>query len=763
MARRDHLELWLVESPAKGRTIQKLLRQHGVGVTVIATKGHLQDLATRDDGIQTVTRGQLPVYVTLPHQHSTVREIRAATRRLRDQGGGGGRVLLATDHDREGESIAEQLARVTRCCTTTSESRVVFQEVSLPALLAARAGARAIDVAMVRAQQTRRLLDRVVGYRLTKLLRQRYQLPTAGRLTTGRVQVATLQLLAERESARRTHVPRRTVQVTVGLGPWSLYTVLPLLEGAPGQDVIRRLGPVVSAAAAEGRGRDVSRDTKTITRPPPAPFTTASLQQVGSATLGVSTSQVMALAQALYEQGLITYHRTDSRHLSEEFVQTAQRWARDRYRSALSAPHALRRRRRRQVSGSAHEAIRVTDIRRTQLKAGGTSAAAQLYRLVWQRSLEAVLPPALIQRTLLRWQITAVSDALVFQGQVDRVQTLGYLAARPDFLVGPEQLPSTPAHTDLKFSRDVTFQPRSSLAPTLLSEGSLVQVMSRRGVGRPSTYASTIRKLLDHNMVIKTPLAEVTVPCQVTSIYQGRTGRWTTTPVPTTCRGSLPQASVLRVTEIGEAVLTLTRQYFAYICDADFTSRLETALDAIAASQVQWQPVLQAFMHTFLSDADKCEEQVVGLTRQTITLPSRVLPDKMTVLRLSRFGPVIHRPRLDGRPDLYVSLLPAMRQAGVDTYTQVSDHLVTLLVGLREAKEAGRCVEYKGRTLQYGRFGLYLQDPVSGKSSTLRSDDPLWAQPMDLLLVKCAHKSKQCGECERKSTTCDVSRACRSM
>lgn len=604
MARRNGHDLVVVESPAKARTIANIL---GREYKVLASLGHVRDLPKRQLGVD-VEHGFLPQYVVIKEKEKAIRQIREAAREA-------GTVFLATDPDREGEAIAWHLLHAAQL-QGRPYRRVVFHEITPQAVREAFRNPRDIDMRLVEAQQARRVLDRLLGYKLSPFLWRKVKRG----LSAGRVQSVALRLLVEREREIESFVPREywTIEALLARGDDTFLARLVGYLGRrekleiPNETEAQRLVALLRSS----RYRVDAVDRKRQSRRPPPPFITSTLQQEAARRLGFSAQKTMVIAQQLYEGvrlgdqgevGLITYMRTDSTHLSE----SAKAEARDYIRQHFGPdylPRAPREYKTRVKNAQeAHEAIRPTSLAREpeSLRPYLTEDQLRLYTLIWQRTLacqmadaqyevrsaDIVAEPPAGQPFLLR----ASSSVLVFPGY--RQLYIEGSDDEDEQQDGAGTLPDLAPGDSLEL-RELMPRQHFTEPPRRYSEASLIKALEEKGIGRPSTYAVIISTLLERG-------------------YVEREGRQ------------------LRPTDLGRLVNDLLVEHFPEFVDVDFTAEMEDRLDEVSRGERPWQPVVQEFygpLEQALARAERAP-RATEATDQTCELCGRPM-----VIRWGRRG-----------------------------------------------------------------------------------------------------------------------------
>ena len=570
--------LVVVESPAKARTINKIL---GKDFKVMASMGHVRDLPKKELGID-VANGFKPTYRTIRDRNKFVTELRAASRSA-------GRLILATDPDREGEAIAWHVAEALK--RVNDAQRVMFNEITERAVREAVANPSEIDLRKVDAQQARRVLDRLVGYKVSPLLWKTVH----GGLSAGRVQSVALRLICEREAAIEAFVPEEywTVDAKVKREDTLPFRArLVRLKGEKlalkdREEVDRILLDLRAAASDPGyRIADVKRQVQR--RNPAPPFITSTLQQEASRRLRFTARKTMQVAQQLYEgievrsetqsatetTGLITYMRTDSTRIASDAVSSARDYIRQRFGEAY-LPVRARSYRKGKGAQDAHEAIRPTDMQRPPevVQAQLTADQSKLYRLIWDRFIACQMSSAVFNRTAVdiragEYELRATGSVLKFAGF-----TALYAEGKDD---DPEEaearLPDGLKKGDVLTMMSLLPEQHFTKPPARFSEATLVRELESRAIGRPSTYAQIISTLQDRDYTAR------------------KSGRFVPTDLGRTVNGILVQA-------------------FPDVFNVDFTARMEDELDQVENGEAGWVKVVEDFYGPFATDLQRAEGQ----------------------------------------------------------------------------------------------------------------------------------------------------------
>ncbi|HET9098143.1 MAG TPA: type I DNA topoisomerase, partial [Candidatus Saccharimonadales bacterium] len=466
--------LVIVESPAKAKTIEKFL---GKEFEVKSSFGHIRDLPKKGLNID-IAKNFAPNYEISSDKKKVVSELKKAAT--------SSEVWLASDEDREGEAIAWHLAQALKLDPTKTK-RIVFHEITKPAIEAAIKNPRVIDIKLVEAQQARRVLDRLVGYELSPILWKKIK----GGLSAGRVQSVAVRLIVEREREIKDFESKSSFKITGIFSnggdsiPAELSTRLADEEAAK-----KWLNDVIGSDFTVS---DIQK--KPTTRSPGAPFTTSTLQQEASRRLGYSVRQTMTIAQRLYESGYITYMRTDSTVLSGLAVNAAEKVIKSAYGDNYHQARQFKT--KSQGAQEAHEAIRPTDF--ANRSAGADSQQKKLYELIWQRALASQMSPAKIERTEIRIDISSHEETFIAKGEVlvfDGFMKV-YGGGKDDVI-----LPALSVGQNLT-RQSINATETFNRPPARYSEASLVRKLEELGIGRPSTYAPTISTIQTRGYVEK--------------------------------------------------------------------------------------------------------------------------------------------------------------------------------------------------------------------------------------------------------------------
>ena len=565
--------LVIVESPAKAKTIKKYL---GSNYEVVASNGHVRDLPKSQMGID-VENDYEPKYITIRGKGDILSKLRKEVKKA-------DKVYLATDPDREGEAISWHLFHTLKLNPKTT-SRITFNEITKNAVKNSIKQARDIDLNLVDAQQTRRILDRVVGYRISPVLWEKVKRG----LSAGRVQSVALRLICDREEEINAFVPQEYWSLTASiLADKEKKPFDAKFYGIGDQKMLVVSEEEVSKIKKEIEGKQfVVSDIKTNERhrKAPLPFTTSTLQQEASKLLNFSTQKTMRLAQQLYEGvevsgygtvALISYLRTDSTRISEEADASVRAYIAENYGKEMEAEQVKEAAKGKKIQ-DAHEAIRPTDVTITpaQVKESLGRDLYRLYQLIWKRFVASRMQPAKYETVSVKldagkYRFTAAASKLVFAGFMSMYTVEDEEEEKSQAVVAKITKDSVLKLAELSGEQHFT-QP----APHY-TEASLVRTMEELGIGRPSTYSPTITTILARHYVVK----------ENKNIY---------------------------VTELGEAVNGIMKEAFPTIVDTSFTANMETLLDSIEEGDIQWKTIIRNFypdLEQAVQDAAKKLENI---------------------------------------------------------------------------------------------------------------------------------------------------------
>lgn len=699
--------LVIVESPAKAKTIEGYL---GKEFMVKSSFGHIRDLKKGNKGVLVENRFE-PVYEVSADKKNVVSELK----KLADDAQ---IVWLASDEDREGEAISWHLKEVLKL-KEDKIKRIVFHEITKPAILRAIENPRTIDYNLVNAQQARRVLDRLVGFEISPVLWRKVK-PS---LSAGRVQSVAVRLVVERE---------REIQAFESTPAFRINAVFSKINGSKQQIKAEWPQRFATEAAAKSfleqlinRSFSVnSIEQRPIKKSPAPPFTTSTLQQEASRKLRFSVTKTMRLAQELYESGKITYMRTDSVNLSE----TALNAAREEIIRAYGKEfHQQRQYRTKTASAQeAHEAIRPTYFENHTIE--GEKDLKALYELIWRRAIASQMSEAQIEKTVLHIGSEGLNGAFNAEGEVIRFEGFlkVYLESDDDEPGEEGESSALPQVTEGEAldARLVTATQRYSRPPSRYTEASLVKKLEELGIGRPSTYAPTISTIQKRGYVDRTNLEGQQREFVVLQLEKETIGRAVKTETTGADKGKMAP------TDIGMLVNDFLLEHFPKVMDYQFTANVEQEFDHIAEGQLDWQKMIDAFYQPFHANVEDTIENSERITGERILGADPVSGFQISV-RMARFGPVAVKTNLadaEAKP-IYANLRAGMHLEQVSLEDALELFKLPRQVGEFEGKEM---------VIGVGKFGPYVRH--DGKFVSLRKEmDPLAVtteEAIELILEK---------------------------
>ncbi|MDQ0476627.1 type I DNA topoisomerase [Chryseobacterium sp. MDT2-18] len=665
--------LVIVESPAKAKTIQKYL---GKDFEVKSSFGHIRDLPKKGMGIDLETF--TPDYEVSADKKKLVTELKAAVKKADI-------VWLASDEDREGEAIAWHLAQELKLKDDNTR-RIVFHEITKNAILKAIENPRAIDQNLVNAQQARRILDRIVGFEMSPVLWKKVKTG----LSAGRVQSVAVRLVVERELEIRGFQPKSTFKLE-GI----------FLNNAKQEITAKLKKDFVQEKEAEDflnqcKNTDfkvLNVETKPGTRTASAPFTTSTLQQEASNRLGYGVTATMRVAQRLYEEGYITYMRTDSVNLSQEAINGAKAQILSEYGEEYSNPRNYTT--KSATAQEAHEAIRPTDF---SVKTIGDVQLNKLYQLIYKRTLASQMANAKIEKTVIEignaklpQHFEAQGEVIIFDGFL---KAYGIVKAEDDDEENNEKLlPKVSVGEALEYKK-IEATEKFSRPSARYTEAGLVKKLEELGIGRPSTYAPTIQTIQNREYVDKREI--IPQEREIMKMTLGKTNL--KKEVLTEKFGGDKNKFV--PTDIGEVVNEFLTQNFAEILDYGFTAKVEQDFDHIANGEEKWKDVLQGFykdFHPRIADVEENADRANGERILGVDPKS----GKNVLTRIGRFGPMVQIGEQDDEEKpIFASLMATQNIA-----------TITLEEALELFKIPFDLNDFEGQTVTIGvgRFGPYVK------------------------------------------------------
>ena len=683
--------LVIVESPAKAKTIEKFL---GKDFVVKSSFGHIRDLSKKDLGIN-IGEGFRPVYEIPADKKKVVDEL-ARLAKTKE-------VWLASDEDREGEAIAWHLTEVLGLPVDKTK-RIVFHEITKRAILEAIEKPRTVDMNLVNAQQARRILDRLVGFELSPVLWKKVR-PS---LSAGRVQSVAVRLIVEREreiiAFRSAPYFRVVAQFYAAADPEKTLFRAELSSRFETREeaeafLTQCIGADFTVAKAE---------EKPAQRYPAPPFTTSTLQQEAGRKLGMSVSQTMSVAQRLYEQGLITYMRTDSVNLSQQALAQCKEEITKLYGEKYSRWFNYKT--KTKGAQEAHEAIRPSYIERQSIE--GTPAEQRLYELIWKRTVASQMVCAELDRTTIVIDMSGSKHQFVATGEVVRFD--GFLRLYSESTdddqaaeSGEGLLPKMAAGDRLAATQ-ITATERFTQAPARYNEASLVKRLEELGIGRPSTYAPTITTIINRGYVVK----------------QNRDGQKRSYVQLTLAGGKLSakqhtenvgkEKNRLSPTDIGMVVNDYLETQFGPIIDYNFTANVEKEFDRVAEGDITWDRMIGDFYGPFHRMVDTAIGTQTDKRAQARILGNDPATGHVVKARIGRYGPMVEIEGEEGAKGRFASLKKGQLIESITLEEALALFALPRTLGELEGEEL---------TVGIGRYGAYVRH---GKSfaSLQKGDDP---------------------------------------
>jgi DNA topoisomerase I len=673
--------LLIVESPAKAKTIEKIL---GTDFEVKSCYGHIRDLEKDDMGVD-VNNNFEPRYKVPSDKEKVVRELKQIAKKSEH-------VWLATDEDREGEAISWHLCEVLGLDPKTTK-RIVFHEITKPALTSAVSNPRLVDMNLVNAQQSRRILDRIVGFELSPILWRKISMGRS--LSAGRVQSVAVRLIAERE---------REINAFNAQSSFKLEAFFTAKDHNDKNIVFKAEGSkqskeedaqefLKSCIGADYKINDIQ--VKPGKKTPAAPFTTSTLQQEASRKLGYGVSKTMLIAQRLYENGHITYMRTDSVSLSNTALGDITNTVKSMYGEEY---HQFRKFKNKNESAQeAHEAIRPTYMNNTSVN---DPELNRLYELIWKRTMASQMADAVLEKTVAKILISTNKEELTASGEVLKFD--GFLKAYredldddditdddendkmlPPLSVG-QQLPFIEMKATEKFTR----------ASARYTEASLVKKMEELGIGRPSTYAPTISTIQKRNYVEKRDKEGEMRDYRVLTLKADAIQK-----LKETERTGTEKAKLIP-TDLGLVVTDFLVQHFENILDYSFTARIENEFDEIAEGKIEWNKMLSDFYDPFKKDVDNTLENAERAKGER-ELGIDPVSGKPIIARMGRYGAMIQIGSSEDEEKPRFASLQATQSIETISLEDAMDLFkLPRTLGMRDGKEV---------SVNIGRFGPYVK------------------------------------------------------
>jgi len=713
------MKLLIVESPAKCKTIKGFL---GPGYEVLASYGHIRELSQKKHffGID-IEHGFAPAFDLVPGKSKYISALQAASKKATE-------VYLAADDDREGEAIAWHVAQVLGLNPETTP-RIVFREITKKAVITALQKCGRIDMNMVYSQQSRQIVDKLVGYELSPLLWK--HISHGLKLSAGRVQSVVTRLVIDRETEIEKFASKSFFRT----------------EGSfhHPQSKFNYTGHLVTDLTTANDVQNILRDfrigkfsiekiiIKEAHKNPSAPFITSTLQQEASSRLGFSAKQTMNIAQKLYEKGKITYMRTDSTHISADFQDKIKKWILKHHGSEFLRIKQYTKK----IKGGqdAHECIRPTDVAEISLSNECTPQENKLYRIIWQRCIASQMSPQIVEVTQVHTRCSTVSSNYFLSTFTKEIfpgfrKVYSYATDEEETLT-TEKFPLKSG--DFVFRGEIVSLEKFTEPKPRYNEATLIKMLESKGIGRPSTYATMVTKVQEKGYMLKTTIPSKDIPAQRISLpMEG--SELVTTDVMWKTRS---EHNKLVPTDIGKMITAFLLENFQQIMDYTFTSHMEEKLDKIAQGSLNWSDVVSEFYQGF-------HPQVLVLEDTKTTSPekgkySRLLGQDPNTgeniwVVVARYGPCL---QVGDNPKeaLYKSLSKGIPMEKID--------LTQALQLLQYPKNLGN---YNGTEVQIkdGPYGFYIQ--WKGTKVSLPSDEITLPDAISLLETHTKKPLKEFGD-----------------
>ena len=678
--------LVIVESPAKASTIEKIL---GKDFKVVSSYGHIRDLEKKNMGID-INNSFLPNY-QVSHDKKKVLQSLIKESKKSDV------IWLATDEDREGEAIAWHLFEAMEL-HKKKVNRIVFNEITNHAIKSAIKNPREIDENLVNAQQARRVLDRIVGFRLSPVLWKKVK----PGLSAGRVQSVAVRLIVDKECLINEFNSQASFVITAEfLTKESKPFFAAMLNNPNDKDAAN----TILESFKDAQFHIASIETKPSKSSPSAPFTTSSLQQSASNKLGFSVTRTMQVAQKLYESGHITYMRTDSTNLSNDALASIEKYVINNFGKNYFNPKKYAT--KTKVAQEAHEAIRPTNIH--NISCGDDDAQKKLYRLIWERTLCSQMSNAIFDKTVVSVKASNQQKS-TFQTKGQVVKFDGYLRVQNETSSSNKDvfLPALSV-LDKVTQKSIKAKQKFSKPPSRFTEASLVKKLEELGIGRPSTYAPTISTIQKREYVIKEDVEGVLKDHTCLVLANNSISHQTQKELV----GA--EKKKLIPTEIGKITNNFLVNNFQEILDYNFTAKVEDEFDYIATGQKQWSFVIEKFYNNFnpqVLEVDENAEKVTGLRKLGVD----PISNKNVYARLGKFGPIVQIGEIEEGVDKpkYAKLRKGQTIESLDLQSALELFALPRNLGAYNGQEV---------IVSEGRYGPYIK--YNNKFISLVDYDPL--------------------------------------
>src|SRR6185503_3814412 len=671
--------LLIVESPAKAKTIEAIL---GKDFEVKSCYGHIRDLEKNDMGID-ITNNFNPTYIVPPEKVKVVNELKSLAKKADE-------VWLASDEDREGESISWHLAEVLKLDPKTTK-RIVFHEITKPAIEKAVANPRIIDMNLVDAQQARRILDRIVGFELSPVLWRK--IGQQGGLSAGRVQSVAVKLIAEKEREINNFKPTSSFKIEALLSATDINnkTVGFKAEGNKYNEADDAEQFLKTCIGAKYTVKDIQ--VKPGKRTPAAPFTTSTLQQEASRKLGYGVSKTMLLAQKLYESGKITYMRTDSLNLGETAMNDIKLQINKTYGEKYLQVRKYKN--KNESAQEAHEAIRPTYMQNSSVD---DPELNRLYELIWKRTIASQMADAELEKTIAKINISTNNAELTASGEVIKFD--GFLKVYFESTDDDEdaendesRLPNLTVRQSLDFNQ-MTATEKFTKHSARYTEASLVKKLEELGIGRPSTYAPTISTIIKRNYVEKKDKEGVKRAYRVLQLKDDMVKKVTEEEITGT------EKSKLFPSDLGLVVTDFLNLHFDKVMDYGFTAEIEKEFDEIAEGKLIWSTMVGDFYGPFHSGVEHTLENAERAVGERL-LGTDTETGKPNIARMGKYGPMVQIGSQDDEEKPRFAKLKSSQSIETITADEALELFkLPLTLGEHEGLEVA---------VNIGRFGPYVK------------------------------------------------------
>jgi DNA topoisomerase-1 len=671
--------LLIVESPAKAKTIEGIL---GKDFEVKSCFGHIRDLEKNDMGID-VKNNFTPKYIVPAEKERVVKDLRALAKKADE-------VWLASDEDREGESISWHLAEVLNLDPKTTK-RIVFHEITKPAIQKAVQNPRIINMDLVNAQQARRVVDRLVGFELSPVLWRK--IGRQGGLSAGRVQSVAVKLIVEKEREINAFTPAASFKVEASLEATDLNnrTVPFKAEGSRFNQLTDAEKFLQSCIGAKYTVRDIQ--VRPGKRTPAAPFTTSTLQQEASRKLGYGVSKTMLLAQRLYESGKITYMRTDSVSLSDTAMDAIKSEINKNYGAKYLQVRKYKN--KNESAQEAHEAIRPTYMENPTVN---DAELNRLYELIWKRTIASQMSDAEFEKTTAKINISTNNEDLTASGEVLKFDGFlkVYLESTDEEETDEEgsesRLPNLTVGQALAFNQ-MTATERFTKHSARYTEASLVKKLEELGIGRPSTYAPTISTIIKRNYVEKKDKEGIKREYRVLKLKDDNIQKFTEV------ENTGAEKSKLFPTDLGLVVTDFLSLHFKDVMDYSFTANIEKEFDEIADGKIKWNTMVSEFYIPFHSGVEHTLETAERAVGERVLGVSE--DGKPITARMGRYGPMVQIGAQTDEEKPKFAKLKASQSIETITMEEAKELFkLPLTLGEHEGQEV---------SVNIGRFGPYVK------------------------------------------------------